>query len=59
MYLDYPLEALTQVVVEKALPYGLIDLERIERMVLRQLAGEYFRLPLWSQREDQEGSQDD
>lgn len=59
MYLDYPLEALTQVVVEKALPYGLIDLDRIERMVLRQLAGEYFRLPLWGQREDQEGSQDD
>jgi hypothetical protein len=54
MYMDYPLETLTQVVVKKALPYGLIDLQRIERMVLRQLAGEYFRLPLWRQHEEQE-----
>lgn len=59
MYLDYPLEALTGVVVEKALPYGLIDLERIERMVLRQLAGEYFRLPLWGQYDNKEGPGND
>jgi transposase len=45
MALDYPSEVLTRV-VQEALPYGLIDLHRIERMVLRRLAGQFFRLPL-------------
>jgi hypothetical protein len=45
MALDYPSEVLTQA-VQEALPYGLLDLHRIERMVLRRLAGQFFRLPL-------------
>ncbi len=45
MALDYPGEVLTQA-VQEARPYGLIDLHRIERMVLRRLAGQFFRLPL-------------
>ncbi|MBD3335157.1 MAG: IS21 family transposase [Candidatus Eisenbacteria bacterium] len=59
MYMDYPFDVLTRVVVEKALPYGLIDLARIERLVLRHLAGDYFRLPLWRQGKDMEAPQDD
>jgi len=45
LYLDYPLDALTAA-VETALAHRLIDLARIEQMVLRRLAGEFFRLPL-------------
>jgi hypothetical protein len=44
-YLDYPTEALCQAAA-RALQYGLIDLERIERMTLRNVAGDYFRLDL-------------
>ena len=40
---DYPrapqLDAL-----RAALAYGLFDLERVERMILRQLAREYFQI---------------
>jgi len=43
LFLDYPTEPLRQVVAE-ALRYGLIDLERIERMLLRTLSGDFFRL---------------
>ncbi len=45
MYLDYPTEALDRAVSE-ALHHGLLDLGRIERMVLRYVAGDFFRLPL-------------
>lgn len=45
MYLDYPTEVLEQTVSE-ALNYDLLDLERIERMVLRNIAGNFFRLPV-------------
>ena len=44
MYFDYPLPALEKA-VGAALEYGLIDLGRIERLVLRHIAGEFFRLP--------------
>ena len=44
MYFDYPLPALEKA-VGAALEYGLIDLGRIERLVLRNVAGEFFRLP--------------
>jgi len=44
LFLEYPTEPLRHVVAE-ALRYGLIDLERIERMLLRALRGEFFRLP--------------
>lgn len=52
MYLDYPTPTLLQVVREVE-PYGLIDLERIERLVLGHLRGEFFRLP---QRDDEEST---
>lgn len=45
LFVDYPTEPL-RVVLAQALHYRLIDLERIERMVLRHLSGELFRLPL-------------
>ncbi|MHB8762968.1 MAG: IS21/IS408/IS1162 family transposase [Deferrisomatales bacterium] len=44
LFLDYPTEPLRQVVAE-ALRYGLTDLERLERMLLRTLSGDFFRLP--------------
>jgi hypothetical protein len=43
LYLDYPTQALVRA-VELALVHGLYDLERIESMLLRQLAGTLFRL---------------
>jgi hypothetical protein len=43
IYLDYPTEVVEKVVCE-ALEYGLMDLKRIERMVLKNVAGEFFRL---------------
>ncbi|MFH1436193.1 MAG: helix-turn-helix domain-containing protein [Pseudomonadota bacterium] len=42
-YLDYPTEALCAAAAE-AVRYNLCDLNRIERMVLRTVAGEFFRL---------------
>ncbi len=44
IYLDYPTEVVV-VAVGRALEFGLLDLHRIERMVLRQVAGDFFRLP--------------
>lgn len=44
LFLDYPTAPLRQVVAE-ALRYGLTDLERLERMLLRTLSGDFFRLP--------------
>ena len=44
-YLDYPTDALCQA-VSRALEYGLTDLDRIEQMTLRSIAGEYFRLQI-------------
>jgi predicted transcriptional regulator len=41
---DYPREALLPV-VRTAEQYGLYDLDRLERMVLRQIARDYFILP--------------
>lgn len=45
MYLDYPTDALVNAVAE-ALTYGLCDLARIEKMTLRRVAGDYFKLPV-------------
>ena len=50
IYLDYPTEPVV-VAVARALEFGLLDLTRIEEMVLRQIAGDFFRLPT---REDDE-----
>jgi hypothetical protein len=51
MYLDYPAQPLIRA-VSAALTHGLYDMERIERMVLRGIAGEFFRIPI--QGEDDE-----
>lgn len=43
MIRDYPREPLLAA-VEEAARYGLYDLDRLERMILRRIAREYFRL---------------
>ena len=44
IYVDYPTDAVVAAVTT-AIAYRLVDLGRIERMVLRNLAGQFFRLP--------------
>ncbi len=44
MYLDYPTVSFVHVVRDVE-PYGLLDLVRIEKLVLRHIAGDFFRLP--------------
>lgn len=44
MLREYPREPLASAIAE-AERYGLFDLERVERMVLARIAGNYFRLP--------------
>jgi hypothetical protein len=55
MYLDYSTNVLTEVLydVER---YGLLDLHRIEKLVLRRVAGEFFRLPIDDDDDDKEKS---
>lgn len=57
LWLDYPAEALAAA-IEEALRFGLSDLERIERMTLRRVAGDYFRLPALSPPDDEEDDDD-
>ena len=45
LYIDYPTDALVKAVT-RALEYGLTDLDRIENMTLRNIAGDYFRLDM-------------
>lgn len=45
LFLDYPTESLIKA-VKAALHYKLLDLNRIERMVLKNIAGDFFRLPI-------------
>ena len=52
IYLDYPTEPVV-VAVGRALEFGLLDLSRIEQMVLRRIAGDFFRLP--TQEDDEHG----
>jgi hypothetical protein len=40
---EYPRAAVSQAVT-LALQYGLFDLDRLERLILRVIAKEYFRL---------------
>ena len=47
---EYPTEALRAALAE-ALRYGMADLERLERMVLRRVGSDFFVLP----RHDDEG----
>jgi len=51
LFLDYPTDALCQA-VNRALQYGLIDLDRIEHMTVQLIAGEYFRLDIDFDSED-------
>jgi hypothetical protein len=44
MWEDYPADALASA-VDRAVEFGLVDLDRIERMVLRNIRGDFFRLP--------------
>ena len=44
MWHEYPTEAIRGAVAV-ALSYGLTDVARIETMVLRRIAGDFFRLP--------------
>jgi transposase len=53
IWLDYPTTPVVEA-VEHALRHGLIDLERIERMVLRRIAGDFFRLPTDAEPEDED-----
>jgi transposase len=46
LYLDYPSEALAKAAAT-ALAFGLHDLDRIERLVLRTVRSVYFRLPIF------------
>jgi len=46
MMRDYPRDALVAA-VEDASRYGLYDLDRVERMVLRRIARDYFLLDDW------------
>jgi hypothetical protein len=54
IYVDYPTEVVVSA-VRTALAYGLHDLRRIERMVIRSLAGTWFRLPLNPDSEEDDG----
>jgi hypothetical protein len=54
MFVDYPKDPLCAAVAE-ALHYGLLDLERIEKMVLRRIAGDFFRIDAANESEDDHG----
>jgi transposase len=58
MYIEYPTDALCKA-VEEALAYGLFDLDRIERIVLRNVAGDFFQLPLGVKHEKKEDRQEE
>ena len=45
LYLDYPTDTVVEA-VSRALDFGLTDLGRIERMVLKAVGNTFFRLPL-------------
>jgi transposase len=57
IYLEYPSEAV-QKALTAALQYRLFDLERIERMVLRNVAGEFFRVPSTTIPEEGDGEEE-
>ena len=44
LYLDYPTDPLCAA-LRVALEYGLYDVKRIEQIVLKNIAGDFFRLP--------------
>ncbi len=54
MFLDYPTEPLVAA-VRQANAHDLYDIGRIERMVLRRIAGDIFRLPIGPTTEEEDG----
>ena len=54
LWSDYPTEPV-RAAIAVALSHGLLDLERIDRMVLRRIAGDFFRLPTDDERSDDDG----
>lgn len=58
MYLDYPGSALLDA-VRDAQGYGLLDLMRIEKLVLRRLQGDFFRLPMQDEHDERDERDDD
>ena len=58
LYLDYPTESLITA-TRTAVAYGLLDLGRLETMVLRAVAGDFFRLPISTQGEEKPHDQKD
>lgn len=52
LYLDYPTEVLVGA-VETALQFGLIDLKRLESIVLQRTRGDFFRLPINAEQRDE------
>jgi transposase len=53
-YVDYPTEQLVSAARE-ALHFGLLELPRIEKMTLRCIQGDYFKLPLADEDEADDG----
>ena len=51
IYMDYPTEAVVPA-VRRALEFGLLELGRVEKIVLQQVAGDFFRLPTTPEDED-------
>jgi hypothetical protein len=49
---EYPREAVAKAVAT-ALEYGLFDLERLERLILRTIAKDYFVLPSGTDNDDE------
>ena len=58
MWRDYPRQPLLAAVREAA-HYGLYDMDRLERMVLRTIAGEYFAWPDTPERDEPEDDEGD
>lgn len=52
LYIDYPEGPLCRA-LEVALTYGVTDIKRIERMVLKEIAGDFFRLPCDEEADDE------
>jgi transposase len=53
LWLEYPQEPL-DTALAVALDYGLLDLDRIETLVLRHVAGDFFRLPTLDEEDPKE-----
>ena len=58
MWRDYPRQPLL-VAVQEATHYGLYDVDRLERMVLRKIAGDYFVRPAQSDEPADDGVGED